>query len=308
LRIVSGRRMHMLPLNRYHPKSWIVVAVELATLSLVTATLAGAETMPRGEPPHVAIAVFADHESVGPGETFWVAVAQQIEPGWHTYWVNPGDAGQATTLTWTLPPGYQVGEVQWPVPGVLRMGRDVTYGYEGKVVVLQQVRAPAAPAIATVSLAVEIRWLVCKEACIAEHARSEVAVRQIAAQPGLAAPRSEALFNAARDRLPQPAPWSASLLVHPSSLDLTLHGAARSVPPGSPVRFLPLAWGSVDNAAVQRPEWLGDDLVLTMTRGDLRDAPLSVIDGILVVGPASARRPGRGYVVHALTGDTAAVR
>lgn len=306
--IGSGRRMRVIPFGLRHLTRSVVLAIELTGPAAGVMTAAAAEALHPDEAQHVVVTAFSDHESVGPGESFWVAVAQQIEPGWHTYWVNPGDAGQATTLTWTLPSGYQAGEIQWPVPRVFRVGRDVTYGYEGRAVLLQQVRAPAALTIAPVSLAVEVHWLVCKEVCIPEHAHTEVAVRQIATAPGSAAAQSQVFFDAARDRLPRPARWSASLLVHASSLELSLHGAARDLPPGLPVHFLPRNWGSIDNAAVQRPDWKGDNLVLTMTRGDLRDAPLPSVDGVLVVGPASARRARRGYLVHAVTGDSAASR
>ena len=44
-----------------------------------------------------------------PGSTAIVAVRQDIEPGWHTYWRNPGDSGGATTLTWTVPAGIRAG-------------------------------------------------------------------------------------------------------------------------------------------------------------------------------------------------------
>ena len=37
-------------------------------------------------------------------------------PGWHTYWKFPGDAGIPTELKWKLPPGWKVGEIQWPIP------------------------------------------------------------------------------------------------------------------------------------------------------------------------------------------------
>jgi len=298
----------MLSLSRSHAKSCLVVAMEIAGLSLAGVTAALAAAVQAAEPLHVVITAFADHESVGPGETFWVAVAQQIAPGWHTYWVNPGDAGQATTLTWALPAGYQAADVQWPIPRVVRMGRDVTYGYEGNVVLLQQVRAPAVLQTAPASLAVDVHWLACKEACIPEHARTELTVRQTATAPGIASANSSTVFNAARDRLPRPAPWPASLSVHASRIELSLNGAGRDLRPGSPVHFLPRTWGSIDNAAVQKPEWIGNDLVLTMTRGDLRDAPLPAIDGVLVVGQASARLPGRGYTVHALAGDSDASR
>ena len=42
-----------------------------------------------------------------PGSTVVVAVRQDIQPGWHTYWRNPGDSGGATTLDWTLPAGVK---------------------------------------------------------------------------------------------------------------------------------------------------------------------------------------------------------
>ena len=41
-----------------------------------------------------------------PGASVWIALEEVIRPSWHTYWINPGDAGLATTIDWTLPPGF----------------------------------------------------------------------------------------------------------------------------------------------------------------------------------------------------------
>ena len=49
-------------------------------------------------------------------------------PGWHTYWRNPGDSGQATTLSWELPPGTSAGAIDWPTPTRLPIGPLVNYG------------------------------------------------------------------------------------------------------------------------------------------------------------------------------------
>src|ERR1035438_5443799 len=54
--------------------------------------------------------------SVAPGQSFFVALELDIREGWHTYWRNPGDSGQATKLTWALPDGWSAGEIQWPAP------------------------------------------------------------------------------------------------------------------------------------------------------------------------------------------------
>src|ERR1700681_2531565 len=47
--------------------------------------------------------------TIAPGQSFWVVLEFNIRDGWHTYWRNPGDSGQATTLQWRLPPGFTVG-------------------------------------------------------------------------------------------------------------------------------------------------------------------------------------------------------
>src|SRR4030081_3169112 len=47
--------------------------------------------------------------TIAPGQSFWVALEFNIRDGWHTYWRNPGDSGQATTLKWQSPQGITGG-------------------------------------------------------------------------------------------------------------------------------------------------------------------------------------------------------
>ena len=47
------------------------------------------------------------------GQTFWLGLQLQHEPHWHTYWLNPGDSGLPTQLSWTLPQGLSAGDVLW---------------------------------------------------------------------------------------------------------------------------------------------------------------------------------------------------
>ena len=44
-------------------------------------------------------------ESAKPGETVMAGVELRMAPGWHTYWRNPGDSGQATEIQWVVKPG-----------------------------------------------------------------------------------------------------------------------------------------------------------------------------------------------------------
>src|SRR6516162_3885902 len=83
--------------------------------------------------PHVATSLVADHAGIAPGQTIHLALRQQIQPHWHTYWKNPGDSGEPPRLAWTLPAGFATGDTVWPTPGKIPVGPLMNYGYEGEV-------------------------------------------------------------------------------------------------------------------------------------------------------------------------------
>ncbi|HEY8433978.1 MAG TPA: protein-disulfide reductase DsbD domain-containing protein, partial [Sphingomicrobium sp.] len=45
-----------------------------------------------------------------------LAIHMRPAPGWHGYWVNPGDAGLPMDVQWQLPNGFAVGALRYPVP------------------------------------------------------------------------------------------------------------------------------------------------------------------------------------------------
>ena len=61
---------------------------------------------------HVKASLVAETRSVVAGQTLRLALRQQIEPGWHTYWSNPGESGLPTTIDWRLPQGFKAGRVE----------------------------------------------------------------------------------------------------------------------------------------------------------------------------------------------------
>ncbi len=72
-------------------------------------------------------------QGVAPGAPLWLGLRIQHQPGWHTYWKNPGDSGLPTELAWQLPAGLDPGEIAWPVPEKIRIDTLANYGYEGAV-------------------------------------------------------------------------------------------------------------------------------------------------------------------------------
>jgi thiol:disulfide interchange protein DsbD len=116
----------------------------------------------------VKVSLVAAEASIQPGKPFTVALRIEHEPHWHTYWLNPG-TGLATTIAWTLPPGYTAGPIMWPAPKVLKdhTGTVIGSGYEGELFLPVTITAPADAKPGTkVDLSAAVDWLMCEEVCV----------------------------------------------------------------------------------------------------------------------------------------------
>ncbi|MEE8311615.1 MAG: protein-disulfide reductase DsbD domain-containing protein [Candidatus Binatia bacterium] len=105
----------------------------------------------------------SDTKTIQPGTPFRVALRLAMEPEWHTYWENPGDTGLPTTLEWKLPKGFEAGELAFPYPHRFLAGSYVSYGYEGEVLILQEITPRAdLPLGEDVYLGARAEWTVCR--------------------------------------------------------------------------------------------------------------------------------------------------
>jgi len=111
--------------------------------------------------------LLADTNAIVPGKPFTVGLLLRMAPGWHTYWKFSGDAGLPTELKWKLPPGWKIGEIQWPIPlKTVDPGDIETYGYENEVLLMQEITPPSKLEDSSVNLSTEASWLVCEKICI----------------------------------------------------------------------------------------------------------------------------------------------
>ncbi len=120
------------------------------------------------ESRHTHASLVADVARATPGTSMTVGVLLRMDPGWHTYWVNPGESGLATTVRWTVPPGVVVSDLLWPLPEkTIEAGEVLTYGYSNETMLLAKVQLPTAmPAQGAVKLQAEISWLECEKTCV----------------------------------------------------------------------------------------------------------------------------------------------
>jgi len=115
---------------------------------------------------HTQVRLILSAETVKPGDTVLAGVDLKMEPGWHTYWKNPGEAGYATKIEWQLPPGVTAGEIQWPLPEKLPPVEVTTYGYDNEVILLVPLKLAADLKPGLLDLKAKVSWLECKEACV----------------------------------------------------------------------------------------------------------------------------------------------
>lgn len=113
--------------------------------------------------------LLVSRDALVPGETVSFGLYIKLEPGWHSYWKNPGDSASAPILIPVLPDGYQASEVIYPFPKRIPVKHLTSFGYEGETILLFDVKVPLSEAAnigAIRQIKLEAEWLVCKEECI----------------------------------------------------------------------------------------------------------------------------------------------
>jgi len=197
----------------------------------------------------------SETDGIGPGQSIWVALELDIRDGWHTYWRNPGDSGQATKLVWTLPAGLTAGDIVWTTPHRFEIAPLVNYGYAKHALHMVKITAPGdlkadAPPL---ELKAKASWLVCSDVCIPESADLQL---KMPVKPAAAVdPSSAPLFTAARSDLPTAAPAATEARIDGGRLVLTLGrdwgGALERV---TSLAFYPYDDGIIEYAAPQTLE------------------------------------------------------
>ena len=115
---------------------------------------------------HTEAELLLASDAAQPGETILAGVQLTMESGWHTYWKNPGESGQATEIKWQLPAGVTAGEAQWPAPKKLPPADVTTYGYEESVMLIVPLKLGKNLAPGNLDIAAKVSWLECKDSCI----------------------------------------------------------------------------------------------------------------------------------------------
>ena len=237
--------------------------------------------------PHSEAALLSAAQTIAPGEPFTVALRLRMEEGWHSYWKNPGDSGEPTTIDWRLPPGFEAGAIQWPYPERIPFGPLTSYGYSGEAVLPVTITPPDTLTPGTpVSLEGTASWLICKEICL--PARGEVQTTLSVATAAQAGPEAEAIA-AAKDRRPVRVDgWTVRAARSSGSYTLAVTPPEGRRPALDGMAFFPASKDVIDHTAPQPVSRAGDTHLLALQQSEYAQAPADSLRGVLVAPEGTA--------------------
>lgn len=123
------------------------------------------------------LSLIAESDLISSDETILVGLKFKLNPGWHTYWENPGDAGAGASVVWELPPNFTATEILWPGPKKIPVEPLMTYGYEDEALLLTKITSPKVLSY-PVNIRAKVSWFTCKDICLPQEGEVSIKLYQ----------------------------------------------------------------------------------------------------------------------------------
>ncbi|MDO9488827.1 MAG: protein-disulfide reductase DsbD family protein, partial [Sphingomonadaceae bacterium] len=275
-----------------------MIRLLIAILASVVALPALAQSWAQLE--HTRVELIAETAAPAPGSKLTLGFVTSPKPTWHTYWLNPGDAGAPTRAVWTLPAGASAGELRYPTPETFVVSGLMNYVYSHENVLLTEVSVPAGLAAGTpFPITAKFDWLVCDdEICVPEGATLTL---NLVTGDGSADPARTAAFAKARAALPRMVDWPARFSFVGDRFVLAVPFAQAAKVRGG--YFFPSVEGAIGYAAPQAFGIAGNRLRLETAAESARD--LKQVPGVLKLDVEGYDEP-LAFEIIAVPGDVPA--
>ena len=165
------------------------------------------------------VRVLSPAEGVVSKGSLLVGVEIRLPEGWHTYWRNPGDSGEAVSLSWRAEGLTSASQITWPIPERIPYGPLINLGYKDSVLLTQVLSFGDLKDAEVIDLTLSGRWLVCSDVCIPEEASFQISVPVV----GIAGNDPELTTRFQNLALPQSLPLlTTATWDEPSILQITM--------------------------------------------------------------------------------------
>lgn len=283
-------------------RHWVQVPLALLLLGAL-----GAQEAAKDTSPHSSAELVSEFSTVVPGEPFTLGLSMKLDPEWHSYWTNPGDAGQGTKIKWNKTGGATISGVIYPTPHYIPQPPLASYGYENEVMLLLDAVAPKEWKPGTeVTLSGEANFLVCRDVCL--PAREAVSVTLNVGGEAEENTNWAMAFARARRALPRPVEETPGLGIRAALADGGYLVALKSDSPAdlakiplNKLRFFAEDPGVIQHAGEQPRAISGNEAVLFVPVSEFSKAPAERLRGLLAL-PENARWKS-GTAIHTLAFD-----
>ncbi len=188
-------------------------------------------------PPVVEAALVSEAVTIAPGQAFDVGLVLKHAEHWHTYYVNPGQAGFPPSIEWTLPEGFTADALRFPTPVLGAFAGAPFYGYDKETWFLTTIHAPADLVPGTnVVIQGSAAWLACHEQCVTGDA--ELSLTLTTGAETAANEETSEGFIKAREAMPAaPSSWTITATSDAQQIILDLKPAEGAVTEPGEVHF-----------------------------------------------------------------------
>lgn len=257
----------------------------LATALLVLALWPIARAADVATTPRIEVRLISEMTGVpANGGKISIGLLQRMQPGWHTYWRNPGESGEPTKIDWLLPPNFAASDIIWPHPERIPFGELANYGYNDHVLLRTEIIVPPGLRVGNlVSFTAHATWLICKEVCIPEKATLDFAL-PVVDTPAPAQERANAFAEARAKEPAAGGPFTARFAATDDNVTLFFQPAMSRL---EGALFFPNEKGLIKASAPQIAEFVAGGFVINVPPAyKLRDPEkrkeIAEIVGVLV--------------------------
>ncbi len=267
--------------------------------SLLAAPLPALAASSAADAPHLHVQLVVPEDQLYPAGNNQVGLYFKLEPGWHIYWKNAGDAGLPPHIQWTLPAGVTAGPMQFPAPMRLPLGPLMDFGYENEV--LYPLKLEVAPTVKDSKALIDAKvdWIVCQDRCIPGKAELSTTLQLVSGKPAVVTGSvvDAELFKRLAATLPAPLPANVKVAFQP-----TQDGFRLGVETGhreSTAAFFPADQDILSNPAPQKVSPTARGFVLDLKKDAALATNPAHLNGVLELSG------GRAYELTALPGTVA---
>ncbi|ASL40986.1 MULTISPECIES: protein-disulfide reductase DsbD [Acetobacter] len=235
--------------NRHGFTGWRsgFVAILMMACVFSSASAIAAES-PQVKTGHSIASLITASDTADASAPLHIALRLQLQNGWHTYWQNPGDAGDPPTITINADGALQGSTqiIHWPVPQRIPDSSLMSYAYTGDVILPLDLPLQTADQKSDkINIKAHANWLVCEHVCVPEEADLALTLNKGSPTPSAQAP----LFEQTSQHMAVPSPYTATFS---SNGILQLTGKDLSPTSVSDAWFMPEQQGKIAEAAEQK--------------------------------------------------------